>query len=276
MNPISLVFFLACALALFTLPRKWAPAALLVGCTYMTLGQGIEIASINLPIYRMMLLVGLIRVMFKNERIVGGLNTIDKLVIAWSLWSIFAGFFHDQERYSVIYFCGGVFNVASIYFLIRILCNDIQEVQGVIAIVAVILVPIAIEMMLEKASGKNLFSFLGGVPENVYVREGKLRAQGHSCWYCRSHFYPFVHRTAFPLPSDRHAWHRCWRDNDLRFRFQWPGDEPIGRFWSPDTLALPGACIQNTYRLCSCIPSAYDHNDSTSLLPNFENRYFGR
>ncbi|MES2439818.1 MAG: hypothetical protein V4584_12150 [Verrucomicrobiota bacterium] len=178
MNPISLAFFIACALALLSVPRKWAPAALLVGCTYMTLGQGIEIGSINLPVYRMMLLVGLIRVMLKGERIGGGLNTIDKLVLVWSLWSIFAGFFHDQERYSVIYFCGGVFNVALIYFLIRIWCNDIEEAQSVIAVVAVILVPIAIEMLLEKSTGKNLFSFLGGVPENVYVREGKLRAQG--------------------------------------------------------------------------------------------------
>lgn len=178
MNPISLVFFIACALALLTVPRKWAPAALLVGCTYMTLGQGIEIATIHLPVYRMMLLVGLIRVMLKGERIEGGFNTIDKLVLVWSFWSVFAGFFHDQERYSVIYFCGGVFNVTSIYFLIRIWCNDIEEVQSVIAVVAVILVPIAIEMLLEKATGKNLFSFLGGVPENVYVREGKLRAQG--------------------------------------------------------------------------------------------------
>lgn len=144
----------------------------------MTLGQGIEIGSINLPIYRMMLLVGLIRVIVKGERIAGGFNAIDKLVLVWGFWSVFAGFFHDQERYSVIYFCGGVFNVASIYFLIRIWCNDIEEVQSVIAVVAVILVPIAIEMLWEKSSGKNLFSFLGGVPENVYVREGKLRAQG--------------------------------------------------------------------------------------------------
>ena len=178
MNPISLVFFIVCAISLLSVPRKWAPVALLVGCTFMTLGQGIEIASIRMPVYRMMLLVGLIRVTLKGEGILGGFNTIDKLVIVWSLWSVFAGFFHDQERYSVIYFCGGVFNVASTYFLIRIWCNDIEEVQSVITAVAVILVPIAIEMLMEKASGKNLFSFLGGVPENVYVRDGKLRAQG--------------------------------------------------------------------------------------------------
>jgi hypothetical protein len=178
MNPISLIVFAICGVALLIVPRKWAPAALLAGSIYMTLGQGIEIASIRLPVYRMMLLVGLLRVIIKGETLPGGLNLIDKLVIGWSFWAIFASLFHDQERYGIIFALGNVFNLSMIYFLIRIWCTDIDEVRDIVIFVAFLLVPIAIEMIMEKVTGKNLFSVFGGVPENVAIREGKLRAQG--------------------------------------------------------------------------------------------------
>lgn len=178
MNPLALFFFLICAVALLTVPRKWAPAALLAGSIYMTLGQGIEIASINLPVYRMMLFVGVVRSVIKSEMPSGGLNTIDKLVIAWSFWMIVAGFFHDPERAGVIYHLGSVYNLSVVYFLMRAWCSNLEEVGDVVIIIALLLVPLAIEMLMEKASGKNLFSVFGGVSEYVQIREGKLRAQG--------------------------------------------------------------------------------------------------
>lgn len=178
MNPVALLFFLICAAALMSVPRKWAPVPLLLGCTYMTFGQGIELGPVNLPIYRMLLLVGAVRVISKGESLPGGFNLIDKLMVAWGGWVIFASFFHDPERAGPIYACGVVFNQALIYFLIRSWCTDLEEVGDVIGIVALLMVPIAIEMTLEKFTGRNSFAVFGGVPDYVMIREGKLRAQG--------------------------------------------------------------------------------------------------
>lgn len=177
MNPIAIVFFLVCAGALLAVSRKWAPAVLILGCTYMTMGQGIEIASIHLHVYRMMLIVGLLRVLIKGERLKGGINSIDKIMIAWGSWVIFASFFH-VDRYGFIYTCGTIFNVAAAYFLIRIWSADLEEVKEVVLMAAFLLVPLALEMMMEKATGRNIFSVFGGVSELVPMREGKLRAQG--------------------------------------------------------------------------------------------------
>lgn len=144
----------------------------------MTLGQGIEIASINLHICRLMLLTGILRVAIKGERLPGGLNFIDKIIFVWAGWAILASLFHDQERYGVVYACGAVFNLGLTYFLVRIWCNDISEISGFVYALAWLLVPLALEMILEKATGRNLFSVFGGVSEFVQSREGKLRAQG--------------------------------------------------------------------------------------------------
>jgi len=47
-----------------------------------------------------------------------------------------------------------------------------------ISIVALMLVPVALEMVFEKLTGKNLFSIFGGVSSSVIERGGKLRASG--------------------------------------------------------------------------------------------------
>lgn len=178
MNPLATLFFLACATALLSVPRKWAPVPLLLGCTYITWGQGIVLGPAHLPVFRLLLLVGVIRVILKGESLPGGLNRVDKLMIAWGAWVIFASFFHDPTRAGPIYACGQVFNQALIYFLIRIWCADLDEVGDVIAIIALLMVPIAIEMTVEKLTGRNMFAFFGGVPDYSLIREGKLRAQG--------------------------------------------------------------------------------------------------
>lgn len=178
MNPLAILFFCFCAVLLVSVPRKWAPVPLLLGCTYMTLGQGIEIGSISLPVYRMMLLVGVVRVVMRGEGIAGPFNKVDKAMLLWGAWMIFASFFHDPERAGPVAAAGQVFNLTLIYFLIRIWCADLEEVCGVVTVIAILLVPVALEMFLEKTTGKNLFSFLGGVPEHAIIREGKFRAQG--------------------------------------------------------------------------------------------------
>lgn len=182
MNPFAILLFLGCAIALFVVRRERAMIPLLLGCSYMTLGQGIELGAISLPVFRMLLLVGVVRVVTKHEYPIGGLNLIDKLMIAWSGWVMLASLFHDQERAGIIYSAGSVFNLAVVYFLARIWCTNLENMIGLIKAIALLLVPIAIEMLMEKATGKNLFSVFGGVPENTLIREGKIRAQG-----------PFIH-----------------------------------------------------------------------------------
>lgn len=145
----------------------------------MTMGQGIELGPISLPIYRMLLFVGLARVVAKGERFAGSLNTIDKLIIVWGIWIVFASLFHTGTGGSgPIYASGFVFNFAVVYFLIRIWCTDLKHIEGVVVATAFMLAPIAIEMIMEKITKINYFSMFGGVPHETAFREGKYRAQG--------------------------------------------------------------------------------------------------
>jgi hypothetical protein len=160
------------------MPRGKALIPLLAGCSLMTSGQGIEIGPISLPIYRMLILIGIFRVLIKGETLIGGLGGVDKLVVAWAAWYLFSSLFHDSSiGFGPVYVCGVIYNLLGFYFLVRIWCSGIDDVTDLIKPLAYILLIVAVEMLFEQVSGKNLFSIFGRVPEDVLIREGRYRAQ---------------------------------------------------------------------------------------------------
>jgi hypothetical protein len=179
MSAVGILFFVVVATALLTIRREYAPIPLLIGCCYMTMGQGIELGPFSLPTYRMLLLVGLVRVVARGERLVGGLNGVDRLVIFLMVWLLFASLFHERiPGAGPIYMSGIVFNISLVYFLVRVWCGNAEDISNVIAAVGLVLAPVAVGMFYEQAAGYNMFSSLGGIGESVSERNGRLRAQG--------------------------------------------------------------------------------------------------
>lgn len=163
----------------FFAPRRWAVLSFLVGCCYMTVGQGVVIAGLNLPMVRILLIAGIARVVMKHEGLADGLNTMDKVVIAWSAWLLFASLFHVWAPGSgPKYTSGAVLNTTGCYFMIRSLCRGTDELRNIIAGLCVILAPVAVCMVVEQAIRYNIFSIFGGVQEIPTLRNGRYRAQG--------------------------------------------------------------------------------------------------
>jgi hypothetical protein len=160
-------------------PRRAAPIALLAGSCYMTLGQGIDIGPFSLPIFRMLLAIGLVRSYFKKEYLSLRLNTADHLTLALGAWMMVASFFHNgSEGSGPIFISGQIYNFTLIYFLFRMWITNTSEYRHFLSGIALLVVPLAFTMVIEKYSGKNPLSVFGGVPEDVLYRAGKLRAQG--------------------------------------------------------------------------------------------------
>lgn len=179
MNFPATIFFLAVSAALWAVPRRWAPVPLLIGCCYMTMGQSLNIGGINLPIFRLLLIVGMLRTLAKREFAPGGRNTIDMLVVVWGCWVMFASCFHRFIPGSgPMYTSGVVMNVTFVYFLFRNWIRDAGEIADIAKALAILLAPIAIEMATERVTRINNFSVFGYVPRIVDMREGKIRAQG--------------------------------------------------------------------------------------------------
>ena len=78
MNILGVIFFAIAAIALMSVPRRWAVIPLLMGVIYITHGQAVNLGGIKLPVFRMLLGVGLLRIIVKGEGFAGGFNRIDK------------------------------------------------------------------------------------------------------------------------------------------------------------------------------------------------------
>lgn len=178
MSQIAIGFLLVNAVLLLLLPRRWAPIPFLIGATYMTLGQIIVVGPFNFTIIRILVAVGLVRVIIKREWLAGGMNGLDWLMLLWSAWALLSSVFHNNPTEALIFRLGLVYNTCGIYFLIRIFCHSIDEVVGLCRITAFLLVPVAVEMLNEHLTNYNIFAVLGGLPLNPEVRGGRLRAQG--------------------------------------------------------------------------------------------------
>ena len=178
MNGPAVGFVLISAIALLLLPRRWAPLSLLVGVCYMTLGQGIELGPFHFMVIRILVAVGIVRVIVRGERLAGNMNALDWLMVTWAVWALISSFFHEDTPSVLVNRLGLVYNACGIYFLLRIFCQSLDDAVTLCRVTAFLLVPLSIMILFEKVTSDNLFSALGGVSEVSEIRDGKVRAQG--------------------------------------------------------------------------------------------------
>ncbi|WP_413936185.1 hypothetical protein [Nitrospira sp. BLG_1] len=178
MNAFALIFLLMNLAALFLLPRRWTPLPILLGACYIPALQLIQLGPAHLSVMRALIAGGLVRIIMRNERLVGGLNSLDRLVMVWAVWMLVSSYFHKDQSAALVYRLGLVYDAGGIYFLLRILCTSLDDVVGLCRITAILLVPLAIEMLYEKVTLQNLFYEAVGDPIGLYIRNGTVRAQG--------------------------------------------------------------------------------------------------
>lgn len=178
LSNFALIFLIVNAGLILLLPRRLVLMPLLVGTCYMTLGQGIALGPFNFPIIRLLLGVAFLRVVFRRERLEHGFNSLDWLMLVWAAWAMFSSLFYSEASEVIVSRLGLVYNTCGIYFMVRFFCQSQEELEVVLQMTAILLVPVALVMFLEVMTGYNAFSSLGGVPEFSAIREGKIRAQG--------------------------------------------------------------------------------------------------
>src|SRR5437868_2667170 len=150
MNAFAALLMVICGIGMLGLPRRWALLPLLVGACYMTNAQTINLGPFHFTVLRILVLIGFIRAKSRGEYIAGGLKALDWLVLAWGAWMLFASFFHRPFGEALVFRLGSVYNVLGFYFLVRTFCRDTNDLVQTIKITALILAPVALEMINEK------------------------------------------------------------------------------------------------------------------------------
>jgi hypothetical protein len=174
---VPLILFLVVAAGmLFSLPRNRAVLPLLMGAIFIGTYQEIEIGPCHFSVMRILIMVGLIRLMVKGERIAGRLNSLDRAMVFWTVVLLGSSFFHASG--ALVYRLGYAFDTFGVYLLFRVFVSEYDDVVDIFKMVCVLIVPVAAAMLFEKLNGTNIFDQLGGSPWSAEFRNGHYRARG--------------------------------------------------------------------------------------------------
>jgi hypothetical protein len=178
-NQIGFIFVLIMGSLMLFFPRRLAVLPMLCATCLMTLGQGITIGPLHFTIFRIVIFFGLIRVVFRREIFSIRLHSIDKILFLYTITSVTAYIIlRKGSSEAITNQLGFIYNSLFLYAVLRSLILDWEDINLIFKMIALIFILLALAMMLEKATGRNLFSVFGGVREFTMTREGRLRCQG--------------------------------------------------------------------------------------------------
>lgn len=175
-SPVGMGFTLVLGVTLMVLPRRHAIFPLLALVCYMTMGQRVLIGGLNFTMIRILIVFGWARLVARGELRRISCNSIDGCLVAWALVGIAAHGMLDPS--DIVYRVGVAYDSLGAYFLFRFLLRDREDVTTVIRALSILVAPLAIMMLIEHTTGRNLFAAFGGVPAISEVRGGRIRAQG--------------------------------------------------------------------------------------------------
>lgn len=176
--PLGLLFLAVMVIMIWRARREHALFPLLITTCYMPLGQEFVVAGLNLQFIRILILAGWLRVVARGEFRDFRLTPLDKLFLWWSAVTVVLGTLAEPGMSRFINRSGLAFNALGSYFLVRCWVRDFDDVLRGVRFLSLMIVPLALSMIVEKFTARNIFSVFGGVPELTQLRDGTLRCQG--------------------------------------------------------------------------------------------------
>ena len=178
-NPLALSFTIIMCIVVMTAKREYIIIPLILTACFITDWQRIVIFTIDFPMLRILIILGLIRMYIRHEWSAMAFNAIDKLMICYIIFRTILYTILCLTVGSFIYMLGQAVDILGGYFFVRTIVHDFNDYDRIIKTLIFMSIPISIFMLIEQfTGGHNIFSMFGGVPAMSDIRGGRLRAQG--------------------------------------------------------------------------------------------------
>jgi hypothetical protein len=174
--PALLLLLVAVGVILFG-PRRYVLPALLFFGVFIPMANRLSIMTLDFMPHRILVIVGILRVCMRREGNAFSLNSMDKVMIALTLWGVFAYSVLWGTMSAVVYQGARALDMLGLYFLFRAYLRSEEDLFGAIKTTGVLCAVLAAFMCVEAATGRNALSALG-LDEQVWSRRGRLRCRG--------------------------------------------------------------------------------------------------
>lgn len=165
-------------LAVFVLSRRdfWIPIVIVP--LLIPFSQRIAILGIDFTLMRILLIASAIRIASSGWYRGDSFSRIDRAVLLWLGLSSAVYILREASVGALVYKAGYFLDAALSLVLFRSVFVRNTDVSRMLVVMSLVGAVLAGAFVLEVSTGRNLFSYFGGVPEFTKIREGRLRAQG--------------------------------------------------------------------------------------------------
>jgi len=187
LNPIVLFVVVVVGMVILFRPRRNVIAPLIAAAILIPIDQVLVVGGLHFPMMRLLALFGILRVVRekiagKGQVFGGGINRIDLGLILLTLSTATAGILLFRQMGAFIFQLGNLYTSFGLYFLLRVLIRDRDDVVRLVRALAFIASFIGIIMVWEFTTGHNPYAMLGGAHASWYAnlmeRDDRFRATG--------------------------------------------------------------------------------------------------
>lgn len=187
-NPVVLAATLLAGVLILVLPRNKAIIPFISAGILIPIDHILVVGGVHFPMLRVLALFGIIRMFCARDKMfAGGMNGIDKAVILLSVFTTIDNILLWQAWGEVTYQLGLLFTAFGVYFLLRYLIRDQEDVKRALCVLAWVTVIIATMMMYESITGRNLFYAILGGARAADLAHAEERANAFRASGCFGH-----------------------------------------------------------------------------------------
>ena len=176
-HPLGLAALSLCSVIAFFISRQWIVLPVLLLACFVSAAQRIVVIDLDFSFMRILTIVILVRAIVRSEWNIR-LTPIDYALFVWVFVRLVMYTILWRDTSALILGLGRTLDFAGLYLVFRISIQSLRSFRVVGLSICMIAVPTAALFIVEGQTGRNLFSFLGGVPEMTIIRDGRLRCQG--------------------------------------------------------------------------------------------------
>lgn len=176
MSAITLIVIIVLLIATIILPQKWAPFPLIIAILNTPYYESVLLGNFRIHIIQILCLTLLIRL--KNVHKQSSLNSSDYCMIVLCLGLIIPAFLRPDPGTTVIFNTKIALTYSLGYLTFKRYVTSIEAFQHIARMIAIAIIPLALEMILEKTRGFNYYSIFPSISPSPKIRNGALRANG--------------------------------------------------------------------------------------------------
>jgi len=159
-------------------PRHYLAMPLLFLTVSIPSAQRVVVATLDFNFVKILVLVCLARIYSNKKAYKFHLEKPDIILNYWMFWSIFSYGILVGGFSGVVTRTGFMITAVGSYYIGRACIRTAEDIKRVTIFIGLLAIPMVFFFLIERGTGKNMFSIFGGVPDITLIRKGRLRCQG--------------------------------------------------------------------------------------------------